>query len=174
MSSDDPSVEDDPQLELLTLLKDEFAAGGIECGVAAAVGEVPAQLIVDVAGGNSVHVCFLPEHDQPPVLQYLVALDIDLDPQFVTAATRFTALVNAALPVTGFEISESAAAVVFRYVQPVYVHPLDPAVIAWPLSMIHYALSYYAELIAAVCTGSAYDEVASRFEATQSEVLPDD
>ena len=72
MSPDDPSVDDDPQFELLTLLRDEFAAGGIECGVSAAVGEVPAQLIVDVAGGNSVHICFLPDHDQPPVLQYLV------------------------------------------------------------------------------------------------------
>ena len=71
---------------------------------------------------------------------------------------------------TGYELSESAAAVVFRYVQPVSVHPLDPAVIAWPLSMIHFALSYYAEFVAAACTGTAYDEFAARFEATQARL----
>lgn len=174
MSPDAPSVDEDPQLELLTLVRHEFAAGGIDCGVAASLGGVPAQLIVDVAGGNSVHICFLPDHDQPPVLQYLVALDIDLDPASVADASRLVALVNASLPVTGFELSESAAAVVFRYVQPVSVHPLDPAVIAWSLSMIHFALSYYAELVVAGCTGTAYDELVSRFEATQSLLLPDD
>ena len=75
---------------------------------------------------------------------------------------------------TGFELSESVAAVVFRYVQAVSVHPLDPAVIAWPLSMIHFALTYYGEFVAAVCTGTAYDELAARFEATQADLLPDE
>jgi hypothetical protein len=169
-----PAVADadaDPQFELLTLLRQEFAAGGIECGVSAAVGEVPAQLIVDVAGGNSVHVCFLPDHDQPPVLQYLVALDVDVDPGFGAASARFAALVNASLPITGFEVSESVASVVFRYIQPVSVHPLDPGVIAWPLSMIHFALRYYADLIAAACTGTEYDDLVARFEAMQAELL---
>jgi hypothetical protein len=174
VSPDDPSVDDDPQFELLTLLRDEFAAGGIDCGVSSSVGEVPAQLIVDVAGGNSVHVCFLPDHDQPPVLQYLVPLDIDLDRAHGAGAARFVALVNASLPVTGFELSESAAAVVFRYVQPVSVHPLDPAVIAWPLSMIHFALSYYAEFVAEACIGVPYDELGARFEVAQAQLLPDE
>jgi len=174
VSSDDGSVDDDPQLELLTLLRDEFVAGGIECGVSTAVGGVPAQLIVDVAGANSVHICFLPDHDQPPVLQYLVALDIDLDVGCAADAARFVALVNASLPIAGFELSESASAVVFRYVQPVFVHPLDPAVIAWPLSMIHYAVRYFGELVSAACTGVAYDELAARFATMQAELLPDD
>lgn len=173
MSPDDPSDNDDPHFELLSLLTDEFAAGGIACGVSAAVGAVPAQLIVDVAGGNPVHVCFLPEHDQPSVLQYLVALDVDLDPAFAADAARFVALVNASLPITGFEMSESAAAVVFRYVQPVAVRPLDPAVIAWSLSMIHYALRYFGELVAGACTGTAYDELVARFEAAQAQLLAD-
>lgn len=173
MSAGDRSV-DDPQFELLALVRQEFVAGGIECGVAPALGDVPAQLIVDVAGGSSVHICFLPEHDQPPVLQYLVALDVDLDPVFAAQAARFIALVNTSLPVTGFEVSEFAAGVVFRYVQPVSVHPLDPAVIAWPLSMIHFALRYHADLVAQACTGAAYDDLTARLASRQAEVLPDD
>lgn len=172
MSPDDPSEEDvSPEYELLSLLADEFRAGGIECGVAAALGGVPAQLIVDVAGGDSVHICFLPEHDQPPVLQYLVALAVDLTEDAVGDTARFAALVNTTLPLTGFEVSEALRSVVFRYLQPVSVHPLDPAVIAWPLSMIHFAISYYAGMIAAVGTGTPYDEVVAGFAAKQAEVL---
>lgn len=166
------AADEDPELELLQLLSDEFAAGGISGGVAPGQDGVPAQLIVDIAAGHKVHVCFLPGHDQPPVLQYLVAFDVDLEPAAAEAAARFVQLLNTTLPLTGFELSESARSVVFRYVQPVYVHPLDPAVIAWPLSMIYFAVSYFGDLVAAVCAGMPFDEVVARFEAVQAEVSP--
>jgi hypothetical protein len=169
-----PPPDDDPQLELLKLLSDEFAAGGITSGVAPAAGPVPAQLMVDVAEDLTVHVCFLPEHDQPPVLQYLVAFEVDVVEGAAADATRVAALINASLPLTGFEVSESAGAVVFRYVQAVSVHPLDPGVVAWPLSMIHFAVVYYARLVEAACSGTPYAEVAARFEQRQAELLADE
>lgn len=167
-----PAPDEDPELELLRLLSDEFAAGGIESGIAPGQSGVPAQLIIDIAADHKVHVCFLPDHDQPPVLQYLVAFDIDLDPSAADTAARFVQLLNTTLPLTGFELSESVQSVVFRYVQPVYVHPLDPAVIAWPLSMIHFAVSYFADLVAAACTGTSFDEVVAGLEAIQAEISP--
>jgi hypothetical protein len=164
----------DPAFELLTLLGEEFAAGGIDCGVIAAEGTIPAQLMVELSGdsGNStVHVCFLPQLVDPPVLQYLVAFAYDLAPGAEADTARFLHVVNSALPLTGFEMSELAAAVVFRYIQPVSVHPLDPAVIAWPLSVIHYAVTHYGPLIEAACTGTAFDDVAATFAQLQNDLL---
>lgn len=173
MSSGRPP-DDDPELELLRLLSDEFAAGGIESWVAPAAGVVPAQLMVDVAEDLTVHVCFLPEHDQPPVLQYLVALEVDVVEGASADAARVAQVVNTSLPLTGFEVSESAGAAVFRYVQPISVHPLDPAVVAWPLSMIHYAVVYYGNLIEAACSGVPYADVLARFQQKQTELFGED
>jgi hypothetical protein len=167
---------DDPEEELLGLLADEFDAGGIPCRVLPAIDAVPAQLMVPLEGESAttvVHVCFLPDHDQPPVLQYLVALTDDVATGVEADAARFVQTVNAALPLTGFEVSETAQAVVFRYIQPVSVHPLDPAVIAWPLSMINYAVTYFGPLITAVCQGTPLADANAAFAAAQEQLFGD-
>ena len=58
------------------------------------------------------------------MLQYIVALEYDVAPDAVETTARFLHLVNSSLPLTGFELGESASAVVFRYLQPVSVQPL--------------------------------------------------
>jgi hypothetical protein len=55
------------------------------------------------------------------------------------------------------------------------VHPLDPAVIAWPLSMIHYAVSHYAPIIASVASGSVeLDAAVTTFALAQQELFDTD
>jgi hypothetical protein len=163
-------TDGDPAAELLALLSDEFAAGGIETEIVASDGDVPAQLVVALDGAVA-NVCFLPELENPPVLQYIVALDGDVVPGAEAAVARFVATVNSSLPLTGFEFSEAASAVVFRHVQALSVHPLDPAVVAWPLSMIHYAVSHYAPMIAAVAGGQDLDTAVAMFTDAQRELF---
>lgn len=168
--SDGDVSDGDPAAELLRLLSEEFAAGGISSQVLDATGELPAQLMVDLDDAVA-NVCFLPDTENPPVLQYIVALDLDVAGGAEPAVARFVSTVNSGLPLTGFEFSEAASAVVFRHVQAVSVHPLDPAVIAWPLSMIHYAVKHYTPLIAAVAGGADLDEAVSRFADAQRELF---
>src|ERR1700727_713827 len=99
------SLSDDPAQELLGLLAEEFTAGGIECSVLAADADIPAPLVVDLDGAV-VTVCFVPALENPVVLQYLVALDIDVEAS--DGVARIVALINSALPITGFELSEAA------------------------------------------------------------------
>lgn len=165
----------DPAYELLGLLAEEFAAGGIPSSVLPGDGEVPAQLMVpleDEAGRTSTaHVCFLPGHEQPPVLQYLVVLPHAVVPEAVSDVARFLHMVNSTLPLTGFELGESVATVVFRYNQAVSVHPLDPGVVAWSLSMIHHAVVRLGPLVAAACGGTSYAELVSGFGRVQAELF---
>jgi hypothetical protein len=171
VSPGDISATDaDPAAELLGLLSAEFAEGGIDSSVVESDEDVPAQLVVDLPDG-SVIVCFVPELENPPVLQYIVALDVDVVAGAETALARFVAIVNSSLPLTGFEFSEAAASVVFRHIQAVSVHPLDPAVVAWPLSMIHYAVTRYGPLVAAVAGGQDLATAVAEFTTAERELL---
>ncbi|MDT4899536.1 MAG: hypothetical protein QOJ78_466 [Pseudonocardiales bacterium] len=172
-ASASPDV-DDPAAELLQLLCAEFAGGGIDSEVIPADSTVPAQLVVAIEGAV-VNVCFLPGLENPPVMQYLAVLDCEVVPGTQPAVARLVCTVNSSLPVTGFEFSEAAEAVVFRHVQALSVHPLDPAVIAWPLSMIHYAVSHYAPIIASVASGSVeLDAAVTTFALAQQELFDTD
>lgn len=161
----DPS--EDPAYELLGLLGEELASGDIDNRLVAAQGEAPAQLVIPLAAENGtvavVNLCFLPEHDLPPVLQYIVALEHDVAPDSVANTARLLHLVNSSLPLTGFELGESVSAVVFRYLQPVSIQPLVTEVVVWPLSMIFNAVVLFDALIGQACAGASMEDLVSGY-----------
>lgn len=164
--------QDDPAYELLALLGEELAAGDVDNRLVPSDGVAPAQLVIPLAAEDgttaAVNLCFLPGHDYPAVVQYLVALDVDVRPEAVDTTARFLHLVNSSLPMTGFELGEAAAAVVFRHVQAVGLSPLDPAVIAWPLSMIYHAVTRFGPVIAQACDGTPYPDLIAAYGAANA------
>ena len=168
-------VAGDPAYELLGLLAAEFAEGGIASRVLPGDDAVPAQLMVPLDGedgrSSTVHVCFVPGHEQPAVLQYLAVLDVELEPDAVPELVRFLHMVNSTLPLTGFELGESLSTVVFRTMQAVSVQPLDPGVVAWSLSMIHHAVTRFTPTIAAAAAGAPYAELVGEFGRIQAELF---
>lgn len=168
----DPSQ--DPAYELLGLLGEELASGEIDNRLVAAVGEAPAQLVIPLVADNGatavINLCFLPEHDLPPVLQYIVALEYDVAPGAVATTARFLHLVNSSLPLTGFELGESVSAVVFRYLQPVSIQPLVTEVVVWPLSMIFNAVVLFDALIGQACAGASMDELVAGYGKAMADL----
>lgn len=164
----------DPAYELLGLLGEELAAGDLDNRLVAAQGPAPAQLVIPLVGESGeaavVNLCFLPEHDVPPVLQYIVALEYDVAPDAVETTARFLHLVNSSLPLTGFELGESVSAVVFRYIQPVSIQPLVPEVVLWSLSMIFHAVTRFAPLVGQACDGAPMTELVSGYGRAMAEV----
>jgi hypothetical protein len=166
--------DQDAAFELLGLLAEELVAGDVPAAALPGDDEIPAQLVVALQDPEvSIQVCFLPGLDGPPVLQYLVALEHDLAVEAFETTARFLQMVNSTLPLTGFEMSESAQAVVFRYVQAVSVQPLDPGVVAWPLSMIFNAVSRFEPLVAAACAGAPMVDLVSGFGRAMAELYED-
>jgi hypothetical protein len=170
--------EEDPAFELLGLLGEELAAGDIENRLVAGDPTAPAQLVVPLTSPSgttaTVHVCFLPEHDLPPVLQYIVVLDHDVAPTAVDTTARFLHLVNSSLPLTGFELGETAGAVVFRHLQAVSITPLVTEVVAWPLSMIYHAVTRFDALIGEAAAGAAYADLVAGFGRAMAELMAAD
>jgi hypothetical protein len=168
----DPSQ--DPAYELLGLLGEELASGDIDNRLVAAQGEAPAQLVIPLVAEDGavavVNLCFLPEHDLPPVLQYIVALEYDVAPGAVENTARFLHLVNSSLPLTGFELGESVSAVVFRYLQPVSIQPLVTEVVVWPLSMIFHAVTRFGPLIGRACDGASMEDLVSGYGQAMAEL----
>jgi hypothetical protein len=168
----DPAA--DPAYELLGLLGEELASGDIGNRLVAAVGEAPAQLVIPLVADSGevavVNLCFLPEHDLPPVLQYIVALEYDVAPDAVENTARFLHLVNSSLPLTGFELGESVSAVVFRYLQPVSIQPLVTEVVLWPLSMIFHAVTRFSPIIGRACDGAPMAELVSDYGLAMAEL----
>jgi len=161
----------DPTYELLGLLAAELAAGDVPAVTLPGDGQIPAQLVVDLDEvGASIHVCFLPGIEGPPVLQYLVALDHEVEVEAFETTARFLHMLNSTLPLTGFEMSESAQAVVFRHVQAVSVQPLDPGIVAWPLSMIFNAVTRFDALIGLACGGASMEELVSGYGRAMAEL----
>lgn len=162
-----PDPAEDPAYELLGLLAEEFAEGGIDASLLPGDEEVPAQLMVPLVAEDgtswTAHVCFLPDHAHPAVLQYLVIVDDDVRDEAVPTVARFLHQVNASLPLTGFELGETVSSVVFRYNQAVSVHPLDPGVVAWSLSMIHHAVTRFGPLVDAAGAGTSFPELVRGF-----------
>jgi hypothetical protein len=168
----DPS--EDPAYELLGLLGEELASGDIDNRLVAAQGQAPAQLVIPLVADNGtpvvVNLCFLPEHDLPPVLQYIVAFEYDVAPDAVDNTARLLHLINSSLPLTGFELGESVSAVVFRYLQPVSIQPLVPEVVVWPLSMIFNAVALFGALIGRACAGASMDDLVSGYGRAMAEL----
>ncbi|GAA4689925.1 hypothetical protein [Nocardioides conyzicola] len=168
----DPS--EDPAYELLGLLGEELASGDIDNRLMAAVGDAPAQLVIPLVADNgevaAINLCFLPEHDLPAVLQYIVALEYDVVPDAVATTARFLHMVNSSLPLTGFELGESVSAVVFRHLQAVSVQPLVTEVVLWPLSMIFHAVTRFGPLIGRACDGAPMDELVSGYGLAMAEL----
>jgi hypothetical protein len=171
---------DDVRTELIGIIGEEFTVAGIENTVIQPTesgdGTVaPAQMMVPISPDRfgrtpHIHVYFLPVLDDPPVVQFMVPLEYDIVATHAADLARFLALVNSNLPLTGFEMNESMAMIVFRHTQAVSTAPLDPGVIAWPLTMIRYAVEAYGALIEVVANGGEYDAAATAFAAAFHEL----
>ena len=171
---------DDVRTELIGLLSEEFNAAGIENTVVTPTETVngvmaPAQMVIPISPDRfdripQIHVYFLPELDDPPVVQYMVVLDYEITPVHAADLARFIALINSNLPLTGFEMNESLGMVVFRHTQAVAASPLDPGVVAWPLTVIRYAVESYGSLIEIVANGGVYDHAVVAYQAAFAEL----
>lgn len=169
-------MTDDPAHDLLVALSAELAEGDVPSRVLPADGEAPAQLIVDLADPGAgreatVHVAFLPGHEDPAVLQYFVPLEHDVPLAAAPTVARLLHLVNTNLPLTGFELGETFSAAVFRHVHAVAIDPLDPAVVAWTISMIYHAVTQYDALIADACAGADLPELTRSFALVQAALF---
>lgn len=169
----------DPAHQLLELLTAELHTAEIPGWVLPGVGEAPAQLVVplgeeDAGGEPLVNVCFLPGHDDPAVLQYLVALDHDVPLDAVPVVARLLHLLNTHLVTTGFELGETFSSVVFRHVHAVSIDPLDPAVVAWTLAMVAHAVTHYDTLVAEACGGASYDALGASFARIQADLFAEE
>jgi hypothetical protein len=171
---------DDIRTELIGLISEEFTLGGIENTVVQPTETIngviaPAQMVVPIGPDRfgrtpQIHVYFLPALEDPPVVQYMVPLDYEIVAEHMYDVARFIALVNANLPLTGFEMNEVMAMLVFRHTQAVSTQPLDPGVIAWPLTIIRYAVESYGPLIELVANGGEYDSAVIAFDAAFAEL----
>lgn len=171
---------DDVRSELIGILSEEFNAAGIENAVVTPTETVngvvaPAQMVIPISPDRfgripQIHVYFLPALEDPPVVQYMVPLDYEIAAAHVHDVARFIALVNSNLPLTGFEMSETSGMIVFRHTQAVSTAPLDPGVVAWPLTIIRYAVESYGPLIEVVANGGAFDSAVIAFEAAYAEL----
>lgn len=178
--------------ELIGILSDEFNAAGIDNTIIPAtatatttttgqgVGGVvaPSQMVIPISPDRfgripRIHVYFLPDLDDPPVVQYMVVLDYEITQAHAADLARFIALVNSNLPLTGFEMNESLGMVVFRHTQAIAASPLDPGVIAWPLTIIRYAVETYGSLIEIVANGGEFDHAVVAFQAAFAELGAD-
>ena len=167
-----------PQEELLGLLAEELRSGGVTATVAPERAGTPAQLITPIGSGSTdrtlrVHTYFLPEVDDPPVLQYFVPLPYAVGASAFPDLARFLCALNADLPLTGFETAPTTSVVVFRHTQAVSIRPLDPGVVAWTLAMVGSAVEAFGDLVEAVAGGlgsePAIEQLAARFEALSSD-----
>ncbi len=166
--------------ELLGLIAEEFTSGGMACEVVPRSDDVvPAQLLMPLgrAADNGMElvataqVFFLPGQVEPPVLQYFVALDVDVPDGTLASTALLLHRINSVLPIGGFELSDTAGAVAFRHSQSVTVRPLEPMVVAWPLSMTHYAVTTYADVIAAAASGTPDAELVAELDRLAAQLL---
>lgn len=171
---------DDVRTELIGIIGDEFTLAGIDNTVIQPTESIdgavaPAQMMVPISPDRfgrtpNIHVYFLPVLEDPPVVQFMVPLEYDIVAAHAPDLARFLALVNSNLPLTGFEMNESMGMVVFRHTQAVSTAPLDPGVIAWPLTMIRYAVETFGALIEVVANGGQYDAAVIAFAAAIHEM----
>ena len=170
----------DIRTELIEILSEEFNAAGIENTVVAPTVTVrdtvaPAQMVIPISPDRfdripQIHVYFLPALEDPPVVQYMVPLDYEIDDAHRHDTARFIAMVNTNLPLTGFEMNEAIGMIVFRHTQAVSTSPLDPGVVAWPLTIIRYAVETYGTLIEMVANGGEFASAVIAFDAAFAEL----
>jgi len=171
-------VSDLEQLpELLEVLVTEFRDGGIDATLVPPTLGAPPQLVVPIEDPTldadrhlRINTFFVPDLDDPPVLQYFVALPYAVTMEHVDALARFLCTLNTNLPMAGFELSERNEAIVFRHTHAISVRPLDPGVIAWSWAMIRSAVIEFGPLVERVAAGlelevgvTSMDELLSSF-----------
>jgi hypothetical protein len=130
-------------------------------------GPIPDQILVALdpdPDGRVLHLqlLFLPDLDDPPVLQYYVGLPYAIGPRASGDLCRFLCALNPALPVTGFEYHEASDLLFFRHTHCIGVEPLDPDVVGWTVTTIEFLVGHFGPLCEAVAGGLASDEACAR------------
>lgn len=168
--------EIEPLADLLEVLVAEFREGGIEATLVPASIGAPAQIVVPIAHSERhlrINTFFLPDVDDPPVLQYFVTLPYAVDIDHVDSLARLLCMVNANLPLTGFELSEHNEAVVFRHTHAISVRPLDPGVIAWTWAMIRSAVTDFGPIVEQAANGLPLDRAAASIDERMRSYVDD-
>jgi len=174
--SADESTGLDELPELLAVLVAEFREGGIEATLVPEAVGAPAQIVVPIPDADRhlrINTFFLPDVDDPPVVQYFVTLPYSVDPERVDSLARLLCMLNANLPLTGFELSERNEAVVFRHTHAISVRPLDPGVIAWTWAMIRSAVVEFGSLVERSAGGLGFEDAAAAVDAAFATIVDD-
>ncbi len=146
------------ELQLLSLLADEFRDGGLAVDVVEARDGAPDQLILAITMPEGepravINTYFMPGIEHPSALQHFVTLPYPVAATSESQVAQTICFVNSMLPVTGFEFSATERVLVFRHSHAISLHPLDPGVVAWSLSMVHAAVANFAPLLGQVASG---------------------
>jgi hypothetical protein len=157
--------------ELAVTLRD----AGLDAFVRPGHAGAPDQLLVvfDPAGtaaGLHAQLLFLPGADEPPILQYYVALACSVPDEIAGVMCRFLNAANAPLPLGAFGLLEVDKVVFYRFNAPARLDPFDADMVGWTLTMAEYVVGELAPLIEAVAGGMGLDEALGFLASTLQQI----
>ncbi len=147
-------------------MADVLSSLGHEVTFVTGQGHQPDRLLVELEGGDErglhAQLMFLPDMDDPQVLQMYVGLPAPVEPSAYDRLCRFLAAVNGPLPIGAFGLLEAERIVYYRLNEPIGDGALEPAVLSWELSLIDLIVSKVGPLVAEVALGLDLEEGRSR------------
>ncbi len=143
---------------LALLLADDF-----EVALEPAQGSTPAQLALELepdARGRvlRLQVMFLPDLDDPAVIQLSVGLPYAFDPDEVGPLCRFLCRLNTVLPIGQFGLFEEEGLLYFRANLPFGPGQLDLDLVGWSMSTVEYLVGTLGPLVEQVAAGLDLEE----------------
>lgn len=154
---------------LISALAQELRRGGLDVAVTHGPPPTGDQLVLALTLPGQPHeeparvtALLLPGADDPLLLQAAAVLHEQVGSERAGELARAVCLVNASLPVGGFDYEEGSGVLLFRHLQPVQFPGTSVVVVAWSLSITLSAVAAYGGLLCDVVAGLAFDEVADR------------
>lgn len=140
-------------------------------------GHQPDHLLVALEGeghrGLHAQLMFLPGMDDPQVLQMYVGMPAPVESSGYDRLCRFLAAVNGPLPIGAFGLLEAERIIYYRLNEPVGDGGLEPAVLAWELSLIDLIVSRVGPLVEDVALGMELEEGRSRLQGMLEQLVED-
>lgn len=138
-------------------------------------GPQPDHLLVELGGsgerGLHAQLMFLPDMDDPQVLQMYVGLPAPVEPSGYDQLCRFLASANGPLPIGAFGLLEAGRIVYYRFNEPVGADGLDLELLSWELSLIDLIVSKLGPIVEDVGLGLGLEEGQSRLLSTLDQLL---
>ncbi len=156
-------------------LADVLSSLGQEVTFVAGQGHQPDHLLVALRGagqrGLHAQLMFLPQMDDPQVLQMYVGLPAPVEPSGYDRLCRFLAAVNGPLPIGAFGLLEAERIVYYRLNEPIGDDGLEPSLLSWELSLIDLIVSRVGPLVEDVALGMELEEGRARFLAMLDQLV---